>query len=185
MAAVVVLVALHGIFLMIRKSHYTLLKEAADHGAQKDGWEIYPRPQLRRDGFLLLNKGWSCNGKDIRVPFPPQSVLAEYDGNVGSKLTYETTFTVPQSLAKERFLLHFGAVDQVAEVWLNDTCVGRHEGGYLGFSFDVSNCVKREGENKLVVRVTDTLSKKYPYGKQCKKRGGMWYTPVSGSWQSV
>ena len=184
-AAVVVWVALYGIFLMIRKSHYTLLTEAAEKGAQKDGWEVYPRPQMRRNGFLLLNKRWTCNGKDVRVPFPPQSVLAEYDGKVGNKLTYETTFTVPKELGKERFLLHFEAVDQVAEVWLNDTCLGRHEGGYLGFSFEVSDVVKREGENKLTVQVTDTLSKNYPYGKQCKKRGGMWYTPVSGIWQSV
>lgn len=86
--------------------------------------------------------------------------------------------------ANRRVLLHFGAVDQVAEVFLNGHYVGRHEGGYLPFCFDVTEYVQ-EGENRLLVKATDTLSAKYPYGKQRRNRGGMWYTPISGIWQSV
>ena len=84
-----------------------------------------------------------------------------------------------------RTILHFGAVDQIAEVYVNDVFVGRHEGGYLHFSIDVSCEIRRERLNTLRVEAEDTLSQKYPYGKQCKKRGGMWYTPISGIWQTV
>ena len=80
--------------------------------------------------------------------------------------------------------MHFGAVDQIAEVWLNDTYLGEHVGGYLPFTFDVSNIAK-EGGNLLRVRVTDNLDTELAYGKQRKKRGGMWYTPISGIWQPV
>ncbi len=73
----------------------------------------------------------------------------------------------------------------MAEVWLNDVLLGSHEGGYLSFTFDITEGVKRDGENCLVVKVTDELDKDYPYGKQCVKRGGMWYTPTSGIWQNV
>ena len=82
-------------------------------------------------------------------------------------------------------MLHFDAVDQIAEVILNGKSLGTHEGGYLRFTFDVTDCIKRVGENVLLVKVTDKLDLDYPYGKQCKKRGGMWYTPVSGIWKSV
>ena len=111
--------------------------------------------------------------------------LSDYKGKVGEHLVYETEVTIPKTFDKERILLHFGAVDQVAEVFVNGRGVGKHEGGYLPFYFDITDYVTRDGVNKLVVKVTDTLSKEYPYGKQCKKRGGMWYTPVSGIWQSV
>ncbi len=148
-------------------------------------WNSYPRPQMKRDLFYLIKENWTLNGKTIRVPYVPQSVLSEYEGEVGNTLIYETVFTVPETFIKERILLHFGAVDQLAEVWLNDVLLGSHEGGYLSFSFDITEVVKRDGENRLVVKVTDELDKDYPYGKQCVKRGGMWYTPTSGIWQNV
>ena len=85
--------------------------------------------------------------------------------------------------AGHRVLLHFGAVDQIATVYLNGVLLGKHEGGYLPFSFDITDVLKEE--NLLEVKVIDALDTDYPYGKQTKKRGGMWYTPVSGIWQNV
>lgn len=185
-------VALQALFKMIREGHYGLWTESGlELKARKlaktgdNPWDVYPRPQMKRDGYVMLNDGWTLNGKSIYMPFPPQSALSEYKGKIGSNLVYETNVKIPADFNKERILLHFGAVDQIAEVWVNDKCVGKHEGGYLPFSFDVTEYVTRDTENKVVVKVTDTLSKEYPYGKQCKKRGGMWYTPVSGIWQSV
>lgn len=148
-------------------------------------WNSYPRPQMKRDLFYIIKENWTLNGKPVRVPYVPQSELSGYEGEVGSTLTYETFLTVPETFTKERILLHFGAVDQLAEVWLNDVLIGSHEGGYLSFTFDITEGVKRDGENHLVVKVTDELDKDYPYGKQCVKRGGMWYTPTSGIWQNV
>lgn len=184
--------ALQALFRMIRLGHYDLWTESglelkAGKTAKVGGnpWDVYPRPQMKREGYVMLNDGWTLNGKSIYVPFPPQSALSDYEGKVGSNLVYETKVKIPSDFKKERILLHFGAVDQIAEVFVNDKCVGKHEGGYLPFSFDVTDYVNRDGENKVLVKVTDTLSHEYPYGKQCKKRGGMWYTPVSGIWQSV
>ena len=148
-------------------------------------WGSYPRPQMKREKYKILNGIWKCNGRDILVPFPPQSELSGYEGPVEEVLVYETSFVVPEDFTKERILLHFGAVDQIGEVWLNEQFLGKHEGGYLPFTFDITEAVLRKGENHLRVKATDTLDLKYPYGKQCKKRGGMWYTPVSGIWQTV
>ena len=170
---------------MKQKPHYQLLTKAAEQGKHIDGWNVYPRPQMKREGYQILKNGWTLNGQSIRVPFPPQSALSDYADVVGDELTYETTFSIPEEFVKERVLLHFGAVDQVAKVYVNDTLVGEHEGGYLPFSFDITEVAKRDGENRLVVKVVDTLSHIYPYGKQREKRGGMWYTPVSGIWQNV
>ena len=201
--AVVLLFVLDAIFYMVRVAHHRLISEAgarvlaARENAKGTGkelaedktsttpWDIYPRPQMKRAGYAILHKNWTLNGKPICMPFPPQSLLAQFEGRVGVRLVYENVFEIPKSFVKERVLLHFGAVDQVAEVYVNDTLVGKHEGGYLPFSLDVTENIMRDKSNRLVVKVTDTLDKKYPYGKQCKERGGMWYTPVSGIWQSV
>lgn len=148
-------------------------------------WKEYPRPQLKRKSYCNLNGEWELDGSKIQVPFAPQSRLSNYKGEIGDKLIYTTTFMIPEDFIQSRIILHFGAVDQVAEVYVNDVIVGTHEGGYLHFSFDITTEVKRKGVNTLKVEVIDTLSKKYPYGKQCKKRGGMWYTPISGIWQTV
>lgn len=145
----------------------------------------HPRPQMKRDAFFLLEEGWLLNDKPIKMPFPPQSELSGYKGEIGEHLVYNTSFNIPESFDKTRVLLHFGAVDEVAKVYVNDIFVGEHEGGYLRFSFDITDVMKRDALNHLRVEVTDTLSRKYPYGKQCKKRGGMWYTPISGIWQPV
>ena len=172
-------------FTVRKKEHCELLTHAAEQKKYESGWRQYPRPQMKRDGYLILDADWKLDGQPVRVPFPPQSVLSEYERQVGEYLTYETNFTIPESFTKERILLHFGAVDQIAEVWLNDEYMGKHEGGYLVYTLDISDVVKREKNNTIVVKVTDKLSFDYPYGKQSKKCGGMWYTPISGIWQNV
>ena len=185
--AIVLCVGLKMIFTMMRVGHYDLLSETGEEFIQEKQmpWQEYPRPQMRRDKYCVLNGTWKCNGSDILVPFAPQAPLSGYGKKVDDKLVYEKTFLVPADFTKEKILLHFGAVDQIATVWLNGEKLGSHEGGYLPFSFDITKSVKRDGENRLKVEVTDTLSRDYPYGKQTKKRGGMWYTPVSGIWQTV
>ena len=186
--AVVLCVALKAINYMVRVGHYDLWTEAGERvrkERENNPWDVYPRPQMKRVGYFMLNQNWTLNGHPICMPFSPQSLLSEYGKRIGSKLIYETKFDIPADFGKERVLLHFGAVDQIAEVYVNGVLVGQHEGGYLPFSFDITEYIRKMESNKLEVKVTDTLNRKYPYGKQCKKRGGMWYTPVSGIWQSV
>ena len=173
-------------FRMIRKEYYQLFTESGEQRKEEGVfWKEYPRQQLKRSSWMSLNGPWRLEGDEIMVPFPPQSFLSRYHKKVKDKLFYEKIFTLSEALKGERFLLHFDAVDQVAEVILNGKNLGKHEGGYLRFSYDVTDCIKREGENILQVRVEDRLDPCYPYGKQRKKRGGMWYTPVSGIWKSV
>ena len=156
-------------------------------------WVAYPRPQLRRDSFFCLNGEWkfSADGilQDARilVPFAPESLLSGVHCDMGERpvLHYQKSFTLPQGFLKDRVLLHFGAVDQIASVTLNGQHVGDHIGGYEAFCFDITSFLK-EGENLLEVCATDELETKIlPWGKQKRKRGGMWYTPVSGIWQTV
>ncbi|MBR3763215.1 MAG: glycoside hydrolase family 2 [Clostridia bacterium] len=153
-----------------------------------NAWQTYyPRPQLRRDSFLsLCDDGWTLNGRPITAPFPPQSPLSGFGAPVGEQLHYEKRFTLPEGFlaAGQRLIMHLGAVDYQAEVSINGVHVVSHEGGYLSFSADVTDELI-SGENLLAVDVTDRLERDTPHGKQSKKPGGMWYTPVSGIWQSV
>lgn len=193
-AAVLGVTAAGVFYRKMRNSHHELLSSAGEEflegsfdgetGGKAGIWNHYPRPQMRRDSFYSLNGEWEMNGRRILVPFPPQSMLSGWKGRVGTHLEYVKYFQAPPMEEGMRLLLHFGAVDQVAEVYVNGHPAGRHEGGYLPFSFDITAYV-RQGENRLVVKGKDSLSRHYPYGKQRKARGGMWYTPVSGIWQSV
>ena len=159
----------------------------------------YPRPQLRRDSFLNLNGRWQYAIRPIRegqpaafdgeiiVPYSPESLLSGVRRTVlpEDRLWYKRTFVLPEGFRKDRTLLHFGAVDQSCEVLLNGRIVGGHEGGYLPFTCDVTDALL-EGENTLVVSVTDTTSRsRHAYGKQSFAPGGIWYTPQSGIWQTV
>ena len=152
-------------------------------------WNEYPRPQLRRDSFFCLNGRWrfAVNGEDrgeILVPYPPESKLSGAAvPEIGDQLTYEREFILPEGFRKDRVILHFGAVDQECTVYINDIELGSHVGGYLPFSFDVTEQLRER--NTLRVIVFDPLDTDLPYGKQRKDRGGMWYTPVSGIWQTV
>ena len=154
-------------------------------------WNVYPRPQMRRDSFFCLNGDWEfsvaeTDNETIRVPFAPESLLSGIHRRMGHRplLTYKKTFTLPEGFNRGRVLLHFGAVDQSAGVSLNGKVIGKHRGGYEPFCFDITEYLAEE--NHLTVVAMDALdSFVYPYGKQCEKRGGMWYTPVTGIWQTV
>lgn len=160
-------------------------------------WNVYPRPQMKRDSFLCLNGKWAFEStesqnkpdnfsKQITVPFSPETLLSEvgqsFDDN--TYLWYEREFALPEGFKKDRVFLHFGAVDNTTTVFVNGKQVGSHFGGYDPFYFDITDYLKEE--NTVTVRVQDIMQDRvYPYGKQCRKRGGMWYTPTSGIWQTV
>jgi len=160
-------------------------------------WNEYPRPQLKRDSFFCLNGEWEfCTAKNsvipgyfgekITVPFPPQSLLSGIHRDIPESeyLFYRKKFRLPENFNRGRVILHFGAVDQYASVWLNGKIIGENEGGYEHFSFDITSVLKEE--NVLIVKAKDEMSSLIlPYGKQSAQRGGMWYTPVSGIWQTV
>ena len=154
-------------------------------------WDSYPRPQMKRDSFLNLNGQWDFSAEDykgkILVPFCPESSLSGVKRHFteGAKLTYSRTFTLPENFNKGRVLLHFGAADQHLRCFINEKKVGTHIGGYTAFSFDITDALT-EGENEIRCECFDDLRNQlHPYGKQTMKRGGMWYTPVSGIWQTV
>ena len=160
-------------------------------------WDIYPRPQMRRDSYVNLNGLWDftvCEeetlpetyDQQILVPFCPESALSGLNMQIqpGKYLFYRRKFSLPQGFSKGRILLHVGAADQVAQVFINRIPLDVHEGGYTSFTVDISGLLKEE--NELVIRVYDDLRDlSMPYGKQSLNPGGMWYTPVSGIWQSV
>ena len=154
-------------------------------------WAVYPRPQLRRDSYVNLNGQWDFSAEDYRgkilVPFCPESRLSGVHRHFseGAKLSYRRSFTLPENFYKGRVLLHFGAADQRLHCFVNEHPVGNHEGGYTAFSFDITDALCA-GENTLRCECFDDLRNTcHPYGKQTLKRGGMWYTPVSGIWQTV
>ncbi len=157
----------------------------------------YPTPQFRRDSYLSLNGPWdfeinqsetdrSHYSKTILVPFAPETPLSGIESPIkkGDILHYRKLFSLPEGFAKGRVLLHFEAVDQVADVYLNKVKICHHEGGYLPFTVD---CMElKEGENELLVEVQDDVnSDVFPRGKQAEKGHGIWYTPTSGIWGSV
>lgn len=156
----------------------------------------YPRPQLRRDSFINLNGEWNYaildehkkfnnyQGK-ITVPFSPECILSGVEKvlHPNEILYYQKFFKFRRT--NHRVLLHFGAVDYKCEITLNNSYVGEHKGGYLPFTFDITSLVL-DGENDLRVKVTDpTQTGTQARGKQTFKRGGIWYTPQSGIWQTV
>ena len=159
-------------------------------------WNIYPRPQMRRDNWLNLNGQWDFEinerkfprkyRKTIQLPFCPESQLSGLGKHYpdGIALCYRRLFSLPEDFHRGRVLLHIGAADQYLECFVNDKKVGYHAGGYENITFDITDVLKEE--NEIRFRCFDDLgNQNYPYGKQTLKRGGMWYTPVSGIWQTV
>ena len=155
-------------------------------------WSCYPRPQMRRDSYVNLNGLWDfavCKGaydRKILVPFCPESLLSGIHEHFreGCALRYRRRFTLPDGFNRGRVLLHIGAADQRLVCYVNGQRVGEHIGGYESMTFDITDALAQE--NEMIIRCHDDLrDKSQPYGKQTLKRGGMWYTPVSGIWQSV
>ena len=158
-------------------------------------WEVYPRPQMTRREWQCLNGWWDLSvlrsGKSvfegkIQVPFCAESLLsgAGWHPEKNDVLLYRRILSVPAPWQGKHILLHFGAVSRETKVLLNGREVCRHENGYLPFTADITGFLTGN-ENTLEVQVSNDLSAKYPWGKQSRKRGGMWYTPCSGIWQTV
>lgn len=158
----------------------------------------YPRPQFVRDSYISLNGQWEvsfCKNEKIpekfdykiTVPFSPECPLSGVERILqhDEYLIYEKHFELPEDFNRGRVFIHFGAVDQIAVVYLNDKCVGSHHGGYTAFSFELTDYLS-DGDNRLNVIVRDLCEdNSYSRGKQRTKRGGIWYSPQSGIWQSV
>ena len=122
----------------------------------------------------------------IMVPYPPESRISGIERPLGENETYLYTrqFTLTEEFINDKVLIHFGAVDTNTVVMVNGRLAGVHRGGYLPFSFDITELIAA-GENTITVEVEDTMDIELAYGKQRKDRGGMWYTPISGIWQPV
>lgn len=162
-------------------------------------WKQYPRPQLKRDTWQNLNGMWeyaiapkdakqpkSFDG-EILVPFAVESALSGVGKTVlpEDRVWYRRTFEVPAEWKGKNIILHFEAVDWESSVWVNGKLVGTHKGGSKAFSFDVTRYLKR-GEQELVVSVWDPTDQgMQARGKQVLNPRGIWYTPVSGIWQTV
>lgn len=157
----------------------------------------YPRPQLVRNSYVNLNGWWEYaitkrddiptkfDGK-ILVPFSPETTLSGVNRALKPNefLYYRTNFSLTKSFVKDVVLLNFGAVDCICDIYVNKMHLCRHEGGYNAFSVDITQALAET--NELIVKVRDyTDTKYYANGKQSLKRGGMWYTPQSGIWQTV
>ncbi len=158
----------------------------------------YPRPLMQRTDWINLNGLWDyavrkagepfgkADGR-ILVPYCIESSLSGVGRTVAvdEYLWYHRTFSLPKSWKGNRVLLHFGAVDWKADIWVNDVKAGSHTGGYTPFSIDITDALK-SGENSLTVRVWDGTDTGFqPRGKQVRKPSGIWYTSVTGIWQTV
>ena len=160
----------------------------------------YPRPIMERSQWKNLNGLWNYTIQDfgktapskydgqILVPFAVESSLSGVMKQVGAEkeLWYETNFSIESNWEGQNILLHFGAVDWKTEIFINDIKVGSHTGGYTPFSFDITPFIKKGSTQKMVVKVWDPSNDgPQPRGKQVKNPEGIWYTPVTGIWQTV
>lgn len=154
-------------------------------------WNVYPRPGMVRDSFFCLNGEWNfaCRYSEktkITVPFAPESLLSGINKRMGNLavLRYFKKFSLPENFNRGRVLLHFGAVNKSMSLRFNDVDFGEHIGGYTHLTYDVTDYLKAENEIDIIT-VNSLYDQSYPYGKQSANRGGMWYTPASGIWQTV
>lgn len=177
-----------------------LMTRWAAHVSPDTVWPEYPRPQMVRKQWGNLNGLWdyaivpkeapapnSFEGK-ILVPFPAESALSGVGRAVrpDQRLWYRRSFSIPDAWRSGRVLLHFGAVDWHATVLVNGRTIGEHKGGYTPFTFDITEALRPSGPQELMVGVwdpTDTWTQ--PRGKQTLNPQGIWYTAVTGIWQTV
>lgn len=159
----------------------------------------YPRPQMVREHWVNLNGLWEYAITPIEsvpeemdghilVPFAVESALSGVGRDVteNDALWYSREITIPKDWDGQRIILHFGAVDWKAEVYVDDRLVGEHTGGYTPFSFDITDALGKGRRHTLKVKVTDSTDKWYqPHGKQVSEPRGIWYTAVTGIWQTV
>ena len=165
----------------------------------KNVWPEYPRPQLERKDWLNLNGPWSYSIREpdylkpekhdgkILIPFSLESSLSGVMKSLTDKqvIWYEKEFEFPEEWNGKKILLHFGAVDWKCTLYVNEAKIGEHSGGYSPFYFDITNRIK-EGINKIVLQVYDPTNRgEQPIGKQTLSPGSIWYTPISGIWQTV
>jgi len=177
-----------------------LMTRWAKKVSPKNAHPEYPRPQMVRKDWLNLNGLWQYAIRpedrqqpdtfdgDILVPFPTESALSGVMKAVGEKnrLWYRRQFEVPKKWAKQRMLLHFGAVDWDATVFVNGRKVGNHRGGYDPFTFEITEALNGTGPQEIVLSVWDPTNTSYqPRGKQVNQPRGIWYTAVTGIWQTV
>lgn len=197
LAAAIAAIPVFAVFFIIGKTKKPRLMTLTTEYEENMGevpFNEYPRPQLKREGYLCLNGKWrfSIKRKDklvydgeILVPFAPESRLSGVmkDIRKSDLLIYERAFSVPECSAG-RVILHVGACDQICRVFVNGVLAGENVGGYLPFSIDVTDMIA-PGDNLLCIEAEDPMDLDLPYGKQTAKRGGMWYTKISGIWQTV
>ncbi len=160
----------------------------------------YPRPLIERTAWVNLNGLWDYAIKpvgqaipseydgQILVPFAIESSLSGVQKSVGvdNELWYKRKFNVPATWKGKNVVLNFGAVDWKCEVYVNDIVIGKHQGGYAPFSFDITPYLTQKGEQTIVLRVYDPTDKGIcPRGKQVSDPSGIWYTSVTGIWQTV
>jgi hypothetical protein len=177
-----------------------LMTRWASEVSPDDAHSEYPRPQMVRKDWLNLNGLWeyairpkaepqpSTFDGQILVPFPVESALSGVMKPVGQekRLWYRQTFRIPNGWRGKRILLHFEAVDWETTVWVNGKEIGTHRGGYDPFTFDITDALKDAGSQEIVLSVWDPTDAGYqPRGKQVRKPGGIWYTAVTGIWQTV
>ena len=173
----------------------------AEQVTPENVWQSYPRPQLQRAEWINLNGLWKYAVTDqntprknvsfegeILVPFAIESSLSGVQKTFlpTDKLWYQREFSLDPSWKNKSAILHFGAVDYECQVWVNNRLVGTHKGGNNPFSFDITKYLKKSGPQNIEVAVTDpTDTESISRGKQQLNQEGIWYTPVSGIWQTV
>lgn len=182
---------------VINHSTYHIASPWAEEVSSDNALPEYPRPQMVRDQWVNLNGEWEFQAaseedslptgdtleETILVPFAVESKLSGIE-RYEEHMWYKRSFTIPEDWADQDVLLHFGAVDWETNVYVNGEEVGSHIGGYDAFSFNITD-VLVEGENELIVEVKDPTSESQALGKQRKNPGGIFYTSVSGIWQTV
>ena len=166
----------------------------------------YPRPQFKRDNWKNLNGNWNFSFDDqnigennswfkkekltqeIKVPFTYESKKSGInDRSPHEYIWYQRKFKISENKKDKNVILHFAASDYITKVWINGIYIGKHQGGYTSFSFDITNEIVYGGQNNIVVKVEDQMSKTQPRGKQSWKENNFecWYTRTTGIWQTV